>query len=573
MKKLFIAEKHSQCKSLMETFEPTSTKKTGYWEGNNYIFTYAIGHLYRLKCNEFAKDINLLPYLFNPAEVANPINYYEANKKTLPQLKVVNKQLIRNDISEIICATDPDAEGEAIYRTIVENVGISKNINQTRLIIKDTTVEGLKKQFKIRKPISNYEGLRQKAYTRALTDYTLGINLSQAFTIKAKAKTPFSVGRVQTPVLKMIVDRYIANVNYVKKIHYQIKFKYNELDIHESELKFKTVDEANAYINSKVGENIVFDINAKDVKSLPPSLYDLADIQKFGVDKLSISPLKTLAVVQSLYEKKLVTYPRTDCKIITNETAEMLDSFYGGITVNSITLTENINKKVIGDVNAHEGLTLTAQKANLQDLSKLELDVYNEIKNRFLANYLKNATAQKIEVESKSESTHFKGGFNAILEKGYLELLNDKPFKNLVSMDELEQIQSDLSKPIQISRKNLLVNEIVSPRPALYTESSILSKMQNIHADIDDVDLKKITKNIEGIGTPATRGTIIENLFKQNYIQKKGKGLIPTDKGIFLINELQKQENPLINAEYTAILEKALIEVEKIKILKNILMD
>lgn len=565
MKKLFIAEKASQCESLMDAFEPTSVKHKGYWEGENFIFTHAVGHLYKLKMHEFANDINKLPYVFDPTKVAYPGCYYEASENTLPQLKVVNKLLKRNDVSEIICATDPDAEGEAIYRTIVENVKVAKNINQSRLIIKDTTIEGLKKQYKIRKSIYEYEGLRQKAYARALTDYTLGINLSQAFTIQSKGKTTFSVGRVQTPVLKMIIDRYSANKNYVKKVTYGISFKINECIINEKNKKFNSLQEAKQYINSKIGHTIKFNITSNNIKSSPPSLYDLADIQKYGVDKLGISSNAVLKILQKLYEKKLVTYPRTDCKLITLDTSEVLNRFYGSQVIDSFQFNAKINPKAVGEVSAHEGLTLTAQKSDLTDLTENEISIYEEIKKRFLANYLDYAIARKVDAFSQDEETYFKGTFSTVLTKGYLELYNDKPFKNVLTMEQLEDINDELSKPIVLTTNNLIVREEINARPKLYTESTLITKMQNIHSEIEDNKLKRISKEIEGIGTPATRGAIIENLFKQNYVTKKGKSIIPTDKGLFLINELEKQGNPIINAEYTASLEIALNEVEENK--------
>lgn len=560
MKILFVAEKNSQCESLMNTFEPRAKKYKGYWEGDRYIFTHAVGHLYRLKMHDFAKDISELPYLFDSKDIRNPIKYYEAGKKTLSQLKVVNNQLKRSDISEIICATDPDAEGEAIYRTIVESANISSRIKQTRLIIRDTTEVGLKKQFEMRKPCDEYEGLRQKAYARALTDYTLGINLSQAMSIKTSSR--FSVGRVQTPVLKMIIDRYNQNKNYKKTIHYELKLLINDIEINESNLKFKTIDEAKYFISSMIGKKLQFDSDIKQVQSTPPALYDLANIQKYGIDKLNISANKVLDIVQVLYEKKLVTYPRTDCQKITNETADNLNKFFGKKVFGEIKLNSNLSKTTVGDTTAHEGLTLTPQEAVIDNLSKEELIIYTEIKNRFLANYLDNAIAKQLELKHEGSDMQYKAVFCTIIHKGYIELYNDKPFKNMLSMNELEQITKQLDVPIEISEKNLAIREVVSTRPALYTESTIITKMQNIHSEIEDGNLKKVSKKIEGIGTPATRGSIIDNLFKQNYIEKKGKGLIPTEKGRFLIDELEKQGNPLINVEYTAILEHALSEIE-----------
>ena len=208
MKTLIIAEKPSQAKSLMEAFEPNAQRKNGYYEGNDFIITNAIGHLFIRELDTFTKnwneDYEKLPKTFEASN--NQIQYYTIISKTKSQLMIIKSLLDRSDIKEIVCGTDPDAEGETIFREIIEYYKKEK-IPQKRLIIKDTTVNGLKAQWKVMKSIQEYEGLRQRAYARSLFDFTVGVNLTRAVNVAA-GTSGVSVGRVISPLLKLVVDRY-----------------------------------------------------------------------------------------------------------------------------------------------------------------------------------------------------------------------------------------------------------------------------------------------------------------------------------------------------------------------------
>lgn len=222
MKTLIIAEKPSQMRSLVTALEPNSKKGKGYYEGEKYIFTNAIGHLFELPLKAFAKDIKELPSLFEPT--SNPASFYSMKERTEEQTKVILSLLERKDIEEIICSTDQGVEGESIYREIFEL--FKRDLpKQTRLIIKDTTEKGLTTQFSKRERIENYEGLRQRAYARAICDNTYGINTSQALALKSGIYG-LSAGRVQTPTLKMIVDRYQKKKNHKKITEYGLNNSY-----------------------------------------------------------------------------------------------------------------------------------------------------------------------------------------------------------------------------------------------------------------------------------------------------------------------------------------------------------
>ncbi len=550
MKKIVIAEKPSQMKSLKEALAPDSIKRNGYYENETFIFTNAIGHLFTLNFGTPKGEkwkMEKLPFLVSPGKVKKEaIKYYVPKENTIKQLNVIYDLLKRDDIEEVICSTDPDAEGETIYREIIESFKLNNEVSfkETRLIIKDTTPAGIIKQWDKREAIENYEGLRQRAYGRAIADYTIGINLTQALSLKSK--TLLTVGRVQTPTLKLISTRYNKNKNHIKDKYYAINILSNVegVILTCNKHKFKTLEEANNYIVDFSNLNIT----EKIVKSNPPKLYDLASIQEWGNKNLNLTLNEVLSVLQSLYDKGFLSYPRTDCKFITEETAKELESKYN----------KKLNPQVIGETTAHEGLTPTLKNFEGDGLSQNEIKIYQEINDVFKSNFYSEAQAKETTIELKVEDYEYKCKVNEIIEEGYLKYYNNEPFSNLISL------------PNDFDLVEKVVKEIETKPLPLYTESTLLKKMINIHNDEDfNEENKNISKEIEGIGTPATRGAIVESLFKKNYIEKKGKGILPTSKGLSLLKVLEESKLELLNLDYTALLEKELQNVEKEMNLEN----
>lgn len=545
MKKLIIAEKPSQMRSLKEALSPNSNKEQGYYESEEFIFTNAIGHLFSLNFGTQKGEkweIEKLPFLVSPGKVDEEvIKYYKPKENTIEQLNIIYELLKRSDIEEVVCSTDPDAEGEAIYREIIESFKNKNKVSfkETRLIIKDTTPEGLRKQWVKREPIKNYEGLRQRAYSRAIADYTIGINLTQALSIKAK--TLFTVGRVQTPTLKLISNRYHKNKNHIKEKHYAINILTNleGVVLKNKKHQFKTKEEADNYV---VDLNDGLTITEKIVKSNPPKLYDLASIQEWGNKHLNLTLNEVLGVLQSLYDKGFLSYPRTDCKFITEETAKELETKHN----------KKLNPQVIGETTAHEGLTPTIKKFEGEGLSRSEIKIYNEINNVFISNFYQEAKAKETTIQLKVEDFEYKCKVNEIIEEGYLKYYNNEPFKHLIP----------ITKELELIEK--IVVEIETKPLPLYTEATLLKKMINIHNEEEfNDDNRELSKEIEGIGTPATRGTIVESLFKKNYIEKKGKGILPTSKGMKLLEILEESKLQILNLDYTTQLEKELKNVEE----------
>lgn len=555
-KVLILAEKPSQCRSLVKALDKNAIKKNGYYESDSFIFTNVRGHFLGLPKAKFRDNLNDLPFSLNVNSV-NVVSSYEVSADKSKDYKILQSLLARKDIVEVVCATDPDAEGEAIYREIIESCNKSE-LYQTRLIIKDTTVDGLRNQWEIRKPINEYEGLRQRAFARAVSDWLIGMNISQAVMLKSGVSA--NVGRVKSPLMKLVVDRYKQNQNFKKSKSYILEFNVDDITLSNIKNKFDTKQQALEFKES-ITFPILLEVNQKFNVSKQPSLYDLADIQKFGNKTYNFTTSKVLKIVQSLYDKEFVTYPRTDCKLITENTANILDSIYGIDPSNN----NQIARKNIGEVSAHEGLTLTAKvldAENLKELSDDEIKIYEEINKRFKANYLDEATSQEAKVHININGTEYSNEFNKITQLGYLKSYNDKPFKNVLSNEEFDKLDS-IAGNLPNDKIIINIKEVESSPKPLFTEASLLSKMQNIHNDIEDEDLKKISKSINGIGTPATRADLIKELFKKNYFEMNGKSIVPTSKCIELVEILEKLECPLVNVEYTAKIESSLAEVER----------
>lgn len=551
---LLIAEKPSQSRALMSALDKSAKKQKGFYESDNYIFSNVIGHFLEIPLTEFRKDINHLPFTLD-TNASNIVSSYSVKKSKKGEYKVLQELLMRSDLDEIVCATDPDAEGEAIYREIIESTKI-REVKQTRLIIKDMTETGLKKQWQLRQEISNYEGLRQRAFARAISDYLIGMNISQA--VMLKTGTAANVGRVKTPVMKLVVERYRENRSFKKIKEYTLEFNIGEITLSNSKLKFKTEEQAMFFLDS-INHPIKVSTLKTTKSSKQPSFYDLADIQKYGNKTFGYSSNKVLKIVQSLYDSGYVTYPRTDCKLITSDSADVLNVVYGK--------TNQIPKHNIGVVSAHEAITLTTKSLSFEEakskLTEEEYNIYVEIASRFKASYYDIATSEEIKVNIDVNNNKFDNKYNLLQQSGYLEIYNDKPFKNLISNTDYINVNKLDGKSLSKEEIVPVIKEVETKPKPLYTEATLLSKMQNIHNEIDDKELKALSKEIEGIGTPATRGSIIEELFKKGYFEHKGKAIIPTQKCVSLVENLETLNLPIIDVEYTAKLEKELSDVEK----------
>ena len=554
--KLFIAEKPSQAKAVAVALGVGMTGNVGYYQNNLYTITWCFGHMYERRKIVETWTIN------NTLKISNPTNSfieeYEPKNDVKQQLKII-KTLLKSEIEEIVCCTDPDAEGESIFREVIEANGTKCN-NISRMWIKDLTANGVNTAFNSRKNINEYEGLRQRAYLRSYFDYSYGLSLTQLTTLIANDNKVYNVGRVQTPTLKMIYDRYMENKNHVtnkkQTVDVEIPILNSKIELNKEFNDYFDNTSATTYIDTLNKSNFIVECTEEKMRKIKPNkFHSLSTLQKFAAKKLNIQPKETLSYLQSLYESKLVSYPRTDCNQITKNTADTLSQMFGLVVQHGV-----------GQVSAHEGLIPTSKYAGDQ-LTGTPKKLYDEIYYTSLANCYEAIFVKDKEIIVKDNANKL------IWSKKFTQnLMNPGAFKKELDYFKDFKISSEINKEQMEKIDTLTINDLVfikrdyetKPKPLL-TSSTLISKMENIHLEFEDQELKTMSKETKGIGTEATRGDIIDNLFKRKFIVNKGKSIVPTEAGVELIEKLINLSNPLLNLEYSANLEKGLKLVEENK--------
>lgn len=561
MKTLIIAEKPSQGRDIAGAIETRTMRKDGYIEGDKYIITWAVGHLLQLKdpgeIDEKYQKWNLanLPIKIDEENI---IGNYKPNERTTSQLKAIEQLLKRDDIDSLINATDPDREGELIFQNIYAYFKVNKPFK--RLIIKDLTPDGIKEQFTNLELGEKYEGLKMSAYGRAISDYIIGLNMTRAYSCKYRGGGVLSVGRVQTPTLKLIYDRCKENAGHQKKIEYGIKAKIHGTDIELELDKFRVVKKGEAEKKLlELPDKVKITSTKEDKKKAPPKLPTIIDIQKLANNFWSYKADSTLSIVQSLYEKhKAVSYPRTDCNFITQNTADKLNSRIGNFSkfkgYEHLT-TKVINEQVVGEVEAHEAITPTGIMP--QSLSEEEKNIFNLVVAIFLANYCDDYQYRNIKYEGIVDTKNvLKGTEKELIDLGYLKVYKD-------TSHTYKEILADGEYDIEYE-----IKEIESKPKPLFTQATLLEKMKNIHNE-EEGEIKEKLKEIKGIGTGATRGAIIETLYKREYIADQKKAIVITDKGKQIIDILLSENSKLLDVGYTADLEYRLDGIIKDKAIFN----
>lgn len=584
---LIIAEKPDMAKKIAFALHHSKFEGIGYFEADNFIFTYAIGHLYKLsypqEINERYKNwnINNLPFAFNNIKL-NTI----ADNGATDQAKTIKKLLVNNSVGEIINACDADREGENIFRNIIlgSNVKFPETILFSRMWISSTTNEGIQEAFRNRKPLSEYKNLAISAKARAYADYHLGLNATMAMTslFRSGSKDIISVGRVQTPTLKMIVDRENDINNFKSKKLYSIKGKFNDdkefiadyvpVDKEEKN-EYDNLDNVNKIISSiQTGDYIVNDVKKAKKNISHKPLFSLSDLQITMSFKYGYSAQMVLNTVQSLYEKySLVTYPRTDEQHISPEWAlkcnsSILNSLYEVFEnyINVIRKKEyKIDKKCIANkdkIGAHEALTPTGKKLTKEEYDSLntyEKNVYDAIVLRFLTAFLPDAIDETTAYLLFNGTTTFRYSFTKQLEEGFRII--DKPKE-----DENKTIELLLEKGQIVNLLEVFYKEKDTQPPKRFTEGSLIKEMKNPSKYLQNKDDQNIIKKVEGIGTEATRAGIIESLKQRNYIVIEKKQIVPTQKGIDFIRIFPS--DILKSVSLTVDLEKKLNDIENGKL-------
>lgn len=568
-KTLILAEKPSVGRDIAKVLNCKSSSD-GYINGTDYIVTWCVGHLVQL-CEPDEYDIKYKKWSFDTLPIIPEKFKLKPNTNTFKQFNIVKDLMNNSEIEKIICATDAGREGELIFRYTYILSGCKKPFD--RLWISSMTDSAIRSGFDKLKSGKEYDNLYHSAKCRSESDWLVGINASRAFSLKYNAN--LSIGRVQTPTLALLVNRQIERINFKPEAYWEVKAKYDGFsgvwfDETTKETKIHDKSKAQGIADKVKGKSgAIKEIKNDQKKDPAPQLFDLTELQRACNRKFGFPASKTLDIVQGLYEKKLVTYPRTDSKYLTQDIIPTLKDRVNGIKDQSLKGTiEYINqkpeldlgKRYVDDtkVSDHHAIIPTEQGANLNSLSPEERKVYDAITRRFLAVFLPAYEYTITSIITSVEGELFLSKGKTIQKLGWMELYKDDK-----KADEDEESGEQTLPPSNvgdsINVKNVKLEEKQTKAPPSYTEATLLSAMEHAGRFIDDEELKEQLKE-GGLGTPATRAAIIERLIKVGYIVREKKNLVPTEKGINLISILP---NEIKSPELTGKWEKALSLMSK----------
>ena len=638
-KNLLITEKPSVAMEFAKALGITSNRKNGYIESDKWIITWCVGHLVTMSYPE-KYDENLKYWRLDTLPFIPKVWKYEIIPAVKNQFDIIQKLMQREDIDIIYNAGDSGREGEYIQRLVMMMAKPNPNAKIKRVWIDSQTEEEIQRGVREAKDASEYDSLSDSAYLRAKEDYLIGINFSRLLSIiygrnLAKQineeKASISVGRVMTCVLGMIVSREREIRNFVKTKYYKIvgefgseesSFKaewksteksklYNSPKLY-NETGFKKEQEAKDFILSlKDKEATITELKKTKQKENAPLLFNLAEIQNECTKRFKIKPDETLEIIQNLYEKKLVTYPRTDARVLSTAIAKVISKNLNGIAkgykdpeiqgyikkmvdekypINNLAKTKYVNDKKITD---HYAIIPTGQGyENFDKLPELQKQVYNVITKRFLAIFYPPAEFNKIQVTVQVENEEFYASGKVCTKEGYLEIL--KPVKNnKMPTDDSKNVENDLSesdnkqkendnleifkslkKGQKIEVQNYETKEAETTPPTRYNSGSIILAMENAGKLIEDEELREQIKGA-GIGTSATRAEIIKKLEKIQYIQinKNTQIITPTQKGEIIYDIVSHSMPDMLNPKLTASWEKGLDMVAKKEIKPEAFMD
>ena len=618
-KSLLITEKPSVAMEFAKVLKINGTRKDGYLEAENWIVTWCVGHLvtmsYPEKYDENLKFWRLDTLPFMPKEYK-----YEVIPSVQRQFNVIQSLLTREDVDSVYVATDSGREGEYIFRLVEQQIGIKKP-NRRRVWIDSQTEEEIKRGISEAKDLSEYDSLSDSAYLRAKEDYLIGINFSRLLSIiygrrlakeLEEDRVSISVGRVMTCVLGMIVSREREIRGFVKTPYYKIVGEFGDGNssfkaewkvcensvMFESpklynESGFKKESDTKDFILAFEGKKaIVTEVKKTKSKENAPLLFNLAEIQNECTKRFKIKPDETLEVIQNLYEKKLVTYPRTDARVLSTAIAKVISKNLNGIAKGfkdeeiqgyiktmseenfktDLTKTKYVNDSKITD---HYAIIPTGQGyENFEQLPELQKKIYKVIVKRFLAIFYPPAEYNKISAVVTIDNEQFLTSGKVCTKLGYLEVLQER--KNIEDVDKTDaksdksgdnenlKILSTLKKGEEISVINFETKTSETSPPTRYNSGSIILAMENAGKLIEDEELREQIKGA-GIGTSATRAEIMKKLERIGYIviNTKTQIITPTKKGEAIYDVVYGSMPDMLNPKLTASWEKGLDMVAK----------
>ena len=604
-KSVFIAEKPSVAQEFAKALKLNTRRQDGFLESEDAIVTWCVGHLVTMSYPEVYDEkykrwsLETLPFI--PKEFK-----YEVIANVEKQFRIVSNILNRQDVDTIYVCTDSGREGEYIYRLVEQMAGV-KGKNRKRVWIDSQTEEEILRGIREAKDLSEYDNLSASAYLRAKEDYLMGINFSRLLTLKygntistfmKTDRTVLSVGRVMTCVLGMVVRREREIRDFVKTPFYRVlstiqvgdksfegEWKsvkgsryFESFDLYKENgfKKKEKAEELIAYLSEEQPlQCTVTSIEKKVEKKAPPLLYNLAELQNECSKRFKISPDETLRIVQELYEKKLVTYPRTDARVLSTAVAKEISKNLNGLakydmakpylqdilqfgTHKGLEKTKYVNDKQITD---HYAIIPTGQGlAALASVSATAKQVYDTIVRRFLSIFYPPAVYHKMSITTQMRGESFFSNFKVLVEEGYLKVVGTGNDNDVDAglFELLKTVQKGSVLPV----RELTVKEGETTPPKRYNSGSIILAMENAGQLIEDEELRAQIKG-SGIGTSATRAEILKKLIHIKYLSLNGKTQIitPTLLGEMVFDVVDHSIRSLLNPELTASWEKGLTYV------------
>ena len=561
--KVCIAEKPSVAREIAEVLGATK-KMNGYIEGNGYQVTWTFGHLCTLKePNDYSENwkrwslasLPMIPPRFGIKLISNPT--YEQQFKTIEEL-MQNAEMVIN------CG-DAGQEGELIQRWVMQKAGCKCPVY--RLWISSLTEEAIREGFQHLKEQSDFTKLYEAGLSRAIGVWLLGMNATRLYTLRyGQNRQVLSIGRVQTPTLALIVNRQAEIDNFKPEPYWELKTVYRNTTFSVTKGKFTKKEEGEAFLEIvRQKEFTVTDISEKKGKEYAPRLFDLTSLQVECNKKFAFTADDTLKLIQSLYEKKVTTYPRVDTTFLSDDIYPKVPNTLNGL-VDYIDLTASLLKaKIRKDKRVFDNSKVTDHHAIIptgvpaRNLTDNERKVYDLVVRRFIAAFYPDCEISTTTVLGKVDKVDFKVTGKQILKPGWRVVFGAEQKDSDAEPSDEEGVLPDFIKGESGPHKPTLGEKWTQP-PKPYTEATLLRAMETAGKLVDNDELRDALKE-NGIGRPSTRAAIIETLFKRNYIRKERKNLFPTATGVELIDTIQ--EELLKSAELTGLWEKKLRQIER----------
>ena len=559
--KVCIAEKPSVAREIANILG-AKTKRDGFYEGNGYAVTYTFGHLCTLlepkdyKPHWKSWDLNNLPML--PERFDTKVNGDAGIKK---QFNIVKSLFEKAEV--VINCGDAGQEGELIQRWVINQCNYKGEVK--RLWISSLTEEAIKEGFQNLESSKKYDNLYYAGYSRAIGDWLLGLNATRLYTVKFGGyKQVLSIGRVQTPTLAMLVNRYKEIRDFKPKPYWELQTTYRDTLFNYEDGRFLKKEDGQI-LADKVAQSEfeIVSVKKKKGKEYAPKLFDLTGLQVYCNNKFGFSADDTLKIVQKLYEMKVVTYPRVDTTFLPNDLYPKVNGILSKLT-NYSELTQPLlgkkikkTKRVFDDkkVTDHHAIIPTGIQGNLQYNQQ---QVYDIITKRFIAVFYPDSDVSNTSVMGKAAEVPFKTTGKEIINKGWRVVFETEESKIKKELNQQLTLPSFIKGEKGSHGPSFLEKETKPPRN--FTEASLLRAMETAGKQVDDDEMRELMKE-NGIGRPSTRASIIETLFRRKYIERKKKLVVPTQTGIDLINII---DNELLkSAELTGRWEKRLKEIER----------